>query len=216
MVVEKLSRSIKHEQDGSVLTEGLMVFPLMVFVVAICVEIGLMMTEWNQAAKAMYMGARKLAVSDPITADFNTVFAYNTALGGQPITADATKKSVCDNNPNNGIPNCNTAAMERLLYSNSRSNADAYSYKGLARHYKPLSQNGVYLRVTYELSGLGFHGRPRASNSPTSVVVSVRVELDRQATTLPILSGVFEFVGIRFPSFAATVSSEDLNSTPNS
>ena len=86
-------RKFWAQQSGSALTEGLLVFPIMVLAVSATVEFGFLLHQWNQGAKAMQLGVRKLIVSDPVTPDFYTVFAFDPSSTGDLINADAVLRA---------------------------------------------------------------------------------------------------------------------------
>jgi hypothetical protein len=189
-----------RSESGGVLTEGLIVFPLMVLAVSVCVEFGYMMQQWNQAAKAMQLGVRKLIVSQPVTPNFTTVFNVSTGTGGQLIDANASVKSSCGTGT--GFV-CNAAQMTRLINGNI---AGTNRWPGLNRFFPGITANQI--RITYERSGLGYWGRPNGA------VVTVRMDISREAVDLPILGVMLENAGITFPPFTVTATSEDLKNVP--
>lgn len=182
------------QQSGSALSEGLMVFPIMVLAVAACVEFGFLLHQWNSGAKAMQMGVRKLIVTEPVTSDFYDVFQFNGNETGELINASAGVASTCGAGTGNV---CNATIMERIVEGNG-------SWKGLQAYFPALAIEDI--RVTYERNGLGYEGRP---DGP---VVSVRMELIRGSINLPITSTVLHLLDIEFPPFAVTATSEDLRS----
>ncbi|MEX0346093.1 MAG: TadE/TadG family type IV pilus assembly protein [Rhizobiaceae bacterium] len=191
------SRRFGRSEEGSVLTEGLLILPIMFLAFAIIVELGLMLFQWNMAAKSMHLAVRKLVVSDPVTSDFNTVFAFDPAQGGQLIDADATIISQCDGDPSSAIPDCNAGVMDRLV-----NGAGGPAWPGLTAYFPSIEPEHV--QITYEQSGLGYQGRPLGP------VVTVRLQINRAAVDLPVLGGLFDFVGIGFPPFTVSATSEDL------
>ena len=178
------------------LTEALIVFPIMVLAVAVCVEFTHVMYQWNSAAKAMQLGARKLIVSDPVTTDFATVFASDPALGGQLILANSGVQSVCGHN----AAACVGGSLERLV------DGAGSVWPGLKAYY-PSIQTGD-IRITYEQSGLGYHERP------TGPVVSVRIEIFAGAINLPALGTILNITGFTFPPFTVAATSEDMCNSP--
>jgi len=176
------------------LTEGLMVFPIMVLAVAACVEFGFLLHQWNSGAKAMQMGVRKLIVTEPVTSDFYDVFSFNDNETGELINASAGVSSTCGAGTGNV---CDATIMERIVEGNG-------AWKGLQAYFPALLVEDI--RVTYERNGLGYEGRP---DGP---VVSVRMELIRGSINLPITSSVLNLLDIEFPPFAVTATSEDLRS----
>ena len=186
-----------RSQDGSVLTEGLLVLPIMFLAFAVIVELGLMLFQWNMAAKSMHLAARKLVVSDPVTTDFDTVFAFDPTQGGQLIDADASVISECDGDPSTAIADCAAGVMSRLI-----DGTGGAAWPGLTRHFPSIEAEHVH--IAYEQSGLGYEGRPLGP------VVTVRLQISRDALDLPVLGGLFNFLDIGFPPFTVSATSEDL------
>nr|WP_306264618.1 TadE/TadG family type IV pilus assembly protein [Pararhizobium sp. IMCC3301] len=196
MVKFPLFRKFWKQQHGSALTEGLLVFPIMVLAVSATVEFGFLLHQWNQGAKAMQLGVRQLIVSDPVTPDFDTVFAFDPDLTGNLITANAGISSSCGADTGTA---CDATQMQHMLSGGG-------TWRGLQAYFPGLTAEEI--RITYELSGLGYQGRPGGP------VVSVRMELARDAINLPISSAMLNLLDISFPPFAVTATSEDLQSCP--
>lgn len=190
-------RKFWAQQSGSALTEGLLVFPIMVLAVSATVEFGFLLHQWNQGAKAMQLGVRKLIVSDPVTPDFYTVFAFDPSSTGDLINADAGISSSCGAGTGTA---CDAAKMQHIISGGG-------TWRGLEAYFPGLTADEI--RVTYELSGLGYQGRPAGP------VVTVRMELARDAINLPITSTFLDLLDISFPPFAVSATSEDLQSCPD-
>ncbi len=196
MVKTQSRLALLRDESGTSLTEGLILFPVMILAISVCVEFGFLLHQWNMGAKAMQMGVRKLVVSEPVTSDFDQVFAFDEELTGELMTANADIKSSCGAGTANS---CDSALMQRIVFGGVGAN-----WRGLNAYFSNLAVEDI--RVTYELNGLGYHGRPNGA------VVSVRMELDRSASDLPITGALLNFLNIRFPPFSVTATSEDLQS----
>lgn len=192
-----------RSESGGVLTEGLIVFPLMVLAVTVCVEFGYMMQQWNQAAKAMQLGVRKLIVSKPILAggtlgSISTTVANGT--GGQLINANANVKLSCGGSAG---PACDATEITRLINGNITG---GNWWPGLNRFFPGITASQI--RVTYELSGLGYYGRPNGA------VVTVRMDIQRTPFQGLFIAAMLDSAGITFPPFTVTATSEDLKNVP--
>lgn len=192
------TRNFFRDTSGVVLTEALISFPIMILAFAVIIEFGFLVHQWNLGAKAMHLGVRKLVVSGPVSPDFNTVFAFNAAQGNDLIPANAGVRSTCG--AGTAAP-CNVAAMARLVDGTPGS-----MWPGLAQYYPGLQVDEI--RVIYELSGLGYNGRP------TGPVVTVRMELQRAPTNMLFVGALLGLAGVNFPPFAVSTTSEDLQSCP--
>ncbi|MEK6204123.1 MAG: pilus assembly protein, partial [Amylibacter sp.] len=62
-----MKKSFKHKfinnQDGVSLVEALITFPVLLLTIAVFVEFGFMVFQYNQTAKAVQLGARLASVS---------------------------------------------------------------------------------------------------------------------------------------------------------
>lgn len=197
MVGRSRKAGFLRNEDGIALTEGLIVFPLMILAIAACVEFGFVLNQWTLASKAMQLGVRKLVVWDPAAANFKTDFAAYYADGGGLITPSAGVKSVCD--PGTDLSSCDKTILDRLVILNKSSDTQ---WHGLQAFFPNLKEEDI--KITYELSGLGYYGRPGGP------VVTVRMEMDRGAIDLPVLGVLLDIAGITFPPFTVTATSEDL------
>ncbi|MGB3901056.1 MAG: TadE/TadG family type IV pilus assembly protein [Mesorhizobium sp.] len=186
-MVMRSTRAFGRSDSGVALTEGLIVFPIVVLAISVCVEFGYVVYQWNTAAKAMQLGVRKLVVSQPVIPNFGCIFASSSdpTAAGQPVSADGISAS-CGAGTNQA---CDAAQITRLN----------------------LSRFGIQnnqIRVTYQRSGLGYNGRPEGA------VVTVRMDVVRTATNLPVVGALLNTAGISFPSFTVTATSEDLRNSP--
>lgn len=170
-------------------------FPIMVGAIAIIIELGMMMTQWNLFTKAAQIGARKLVVSEPMMdqGSFNAEFAFDSTKGGEVIRPDATERISCAGTA------CPEAKMDWLLNGSGVPNP---AWRGIRRVYGGIDPE--HITVTYETSGLGYEGRP------TGPVVSVKLEIDGDAFEIPVVSALMDLGDIDFPSINASATSEDL------
>ena len=196
MVIEKKKTGFFPAEYGVALAEALIVFPIMTLAVAVCMEFTFVMYQWNSAAKAMQLGVRRLIVSDPVTTGnlFRDTFASDPTKGGELIPADSTVKLVCGAN---AAP-CDADMLDWLLDGAGAGTM----WRGLNAYYPSIEASDI--RVTYERSGLGYHGRP------TGPVVTVRLEMVAGPTNLLFLGFFLDIASFTFPPFTVTATSEDL------
>jgi Flp pilus assembly protein TadG len=173
------------DESGIALTEGLIVFPLMLLSIVACVEFSYGMFQWNTAAKAMQIGARKLIVSDPITPIYE--FPEDVENGGTVVDPNTERDSSCG--PGQAAA-CDADGMARLLVDMQAINSNI------------TAEN---LIVTYQHNGLGYEGRPGGP------VFTVRMELTNLPLDLPFIGAFLDIANITYPPFPVSVTSEDLN-----
>lgn len=201
-------RAFLKDQTGVSMVEALIAFPVVFFAISAFVEAGMTVHRFNQSAKAVAVGARLAAVSDPVTNidEFEEQFADLGLEAGDKVPEQIDPIDCGAGLP--AVPACDTAALNRLVYgTDGKCDAGAETgVIGMCDVYPSLRPNKV--RVSYMLSGLGYVGRP---NHP---VVSVKVRVEDLMSDFYILSLLFGFADIEIPAQAATVTSEDLSSTP--
>ncbi|MCL7464642.1 TadE family protein [Phaeovulum sp. NW3] len=186
-------RRFRRDERGLSLTEALLTLPIMLLMIAAFVEFGFVIFQWNQTAKAMQLGARFLAVSDPIHPDFADLNVYPSGSEpGDPVPEGDFTSFSCGAGaePCRPGPDHMDRLITRMQAFNPRIRAD----------------NVV---VTYTRTGLGYVGRP---DGP---VVTVTVETDGLYFDLPLLGALLRWgdnPGIEVPANPVTVTGEDLNS----
>lgn len=215
----KLFRKFYRDERGLSLTEALLTLPIILIMMAAMVEFGFVIYQWNQTAKAMQLGARLLAVSDPVVskASFSLLSTYSDAPEpGSPIPAEVIGDMVSCG-AGTGIA-CRAAgadgwdgSIDRLITGGDGvCNASYGTVSGMCDFNPRISQDNV--RVTYTRTGLGYVGRP---GHP---VVTVTVELVGLRFNLPLIGALIRwasggtFTGFDVPANPVTVTSEDLDS----
>lgn len=216
MVMRALSlwRAFRRDRRGATLVEGLLAFPVILLACAVIIEFGAAVIQYNQTVKAMQIGARQLAVSDPIATDYLTALTadYGSAQGG-PVPVAAASASC-----GAGTTACATAPMNRLILgSDGRCDSDVgSSVPGMCDMNQRITAANV--RVTYYRSGLGYVGRP-GGPVPTITVEVRNLSFDflflGAILRLAALGGATGFSGtISIPVNPVTITGEDLRSTP--
>jgi TadE-like protein len=190
-------------EEGAVLVEGLLVLPILVLVMAAFVEFGFAMFQWNQTVKAVQIGARQLAVSDPILADMAAFDEDLTDLDAGVAVPAAIVTVSCGA----GTTACDPTGMGRLISgSDGACDADlAGSVSGMCDFFPLLSEENV--RVTYQRAGLGYVGRP------SGPVLSITVETFDMSFDFLILDALLGGNAIAMPRHSVTITSEDLSTS---
>ena len=208
-MTRNMFRRFRREEDGLSLTEGVIVLPVVLIVITIFMEFGFAMYQWNQTAKAMQLGARLLAVSDPLDdlSGLETDLSSSGGTAGTPAPGfDGTDVLVCG--AGSGVTACtNTAGMNRLVYgSDGRcdSTAIATTTPGVCDFNGSIGRDN--LKVTYARSGLGYVGRPGPGSG---LVVTITLETVDHTFDLPLLGALIGVNNIEIPALPVTVTSED-------
>jgi Flp pilus assembly protein TadG len=160
---------LRHDQTAAALAEFAVVFPVVITVIFGSMDLLYAFYQWNAAAKAVEMGARIAAVSDPVAFGLNNL-SNQAVLGGLApgatmpyfqVTCGAGSCSCvgfCAGIPANSF---DPAAMNRIVFGRGRTScAEATSYyvSGMCDLVPSITAANVV--VTYTQTGLGYAGRP--------------------------------------------------------
>ena len=172
--------------------------------------------QWNAAAKAVQIGARVAAVSDPVAEGLNrlsmgvvgSLAAPGDAMPFFQITCDGgSGRCIC-----NGAGTCpaglayDSAAMRTIVYgrgSASCSDATSFYDTGMCDVFARITPANVV--IVYTQTGLGFAGRP-GGPAPT-----ITVSLKDLPLQFFFLSGLMGFK-LQMPSLTTSITAEDLSS----
>lgn len=202
-MVMRLRKFIGH-QRGVSLVEGLIAFPVVLVAITTFIEGGVAVYQYNQTAKAVAVGARLLAVSDPLVDLEEITDTFGTLPAGSPVPNTAASAS-CGPATTTA---CDSDGEARLLEGTTAGcdAAEEDGVIGMCDVNPAINPDG--LTVSYVLSGLGYVGRP---NSP---VVTIKVQLSGQKFNFFLLGALLGLNNLSMPTQAVTVTSEDLSSTP--
>ena len=202
------------DQTGSVLVEFAILLPLVTIIVFGSVDLLYAFYQWNAAAKAVAIGARIAAVSDPVAAGLNTlsnrvvVSGVAVPRGPMPsfiVTCNGDTTSCdCDGTCTGMAGNSyDMTAMNRIVFGRgSLSCGDATSSYTTGMCDVLPSIRPANVVIVYRQTGLGFAGRP---GGPVPTI------------TLSLQNMTFEFfflqalgIHIAIPSVTTTITAEDL------
>ena len=207
-----LLRAFRRDRRGATLVEGLLAFPVILLACAVIIEFGVAVIQYNQTVKALQIGARQLAVSDPIATDYLTALTadYGTAQGGPTPATPAS--AICGA----GATACATAGMNRLILgSDGRCDTNVGTgVSGMCDMNPRITAANV--RVTYHRSGLGYVGRPGGP------VPTITVEVRNLTFDFLFLGAILRLASlggntgvpdaITIPANPVTITGEDLRS----
>jgi Flp pilus assembly pilin Flp len=190
----------KQSGGAAALEFALVSVPLLLITIGI-MEFAFALFQWNTAEKATQLGVRRAVVSAPVAASINTFNGKNNSneWGDEPMPAFANSIVTCDgatSTCSNGF-NFTSSALNRVVAK-------------MQEIFPRITANNVV--VEYMPIGLGFVGRCGA-------VPSVTVRLQNMAYDFIVLDSLLSLVGgagkenIAMPSFTATMTGEDLNTS---
>jgi len=168
--------------------------------------------QWNAAAKAVQMGARIAAVSDPVAVGLNnlsvvTVGAPGSSMPYFEVRCDGAAASCTCAGACTGVGGYNAAAMNAIVFgrgSASCSDATSFYYAGMCDIFPRIGPANVV--VVYTQTGLGFVGRPGGP------VPTVTVALQNLPFEFFFLGALMRFNKVPMPALTTSITAEDLSS----
>jgi Flp pilus assembly protein TadG len=168
-----------RNQDGSVLVEAAVMIPIIFVFFLGGIDFLFAFYQWNAAAKAVQLGARIAAVSDPVAQGLNDLSTNVVGPSGNP--GDPTMPSFTVTCPGNATtctcsgtctgltssPPLIQAALNRIVYGRGNNgtcnNSGGIYFAGMCTMLRGLQPGNV--RVVYTSpgnanGGLGYVGRP--------------------------------------------------------
>ena len=204
------------DETGSLLVEFSILLPLIILVLFGSVDLLYALYQWNAAAKAVEVGARIAAVSDPVAAGLNQLTsAVPVALNasGQPLAmpqftiacdgemATCTCAGSCAGMVANPF---DAVAMNRIVFGRgSTACGDAASSYATGMCDLLPSITAANVRIVYQQTGLGYSGRP-GGPQPTIIV-----SLQNMRFRFFFLSYLFGS-SVPMPAMTTTITAEDL------
>jgi Flp pilus assembly protein TadG len=197
----------RRQEAGVSLVEGLIVFPIVLLTISTFVEFGYAVYQWNQTSKAVAVGARLAAVSDPVATDFDSALADTGQAGDSPSTSPAVAVCGASDAARFGeaaASACDTDGLNRLVFGTDGV-CDASigtSIPGMCDLNPGISPANV--RISYYRSGLGYAGRPLGP------VASVTVEMRNLNFRFFLVGALLGLDSILIPALPVTITGEDL------
>jgi len=202
-------QTLARDRNGGVLVEATLLIPI-IFVFALgSVDFLFAFFQWNMANKAVQLGARHAAVSDPVSSDLSTMTGLiNGVLPGQPMPAFTRRCSTSD--PTGATGTCtggrySPAAMQRIVFGAAGATACGNANAGMCKFYSPITAANV--TIVYTQTGLGYAGRPGGP------VPTITVSLRNLPFRFFFLSGLIGFANINMPAMTTTITGEGLSSS---
>lgn len=205
---------LARDQDGAILVEATVTMTVLLVFVLGSIDFLVAFYQWNAAAKALLVGARIAAVSDPVADGLNNL---SVAVAGPFMPEGAPMPSFvvrCDGAARTctcegactGITGYNDAAMNTIVFgrgSSSCSDATSLYYAGMCDIFPRITAANVV--IVYAQTGLGYVGRP---NGP---VPTISITLQNLPFQFYFLGGLMGLSKINIPA-VASIGGEDLSS----
>ena len=211
--------TLRRDESGAVFVEVAILLPIIITVLFGSVDLLYAFYQWNAAAKAVEVGARIAAVSDPVATSLNGLSNQAVLNGVAPRGAMPAFIVVCDGS----AASCNCAgecsglaansydiaAMNRIVFGRgSAACGDTTSYYATGMCDVLTSITAANVVVVYQQTGLGYAGRPGAP------VPTITVSLQNMTFRFFFLSSILG-KSIPIPAMTTTITAEDLCSGGN-
>lgn len=209
-----LARLVRDE-TGAVLVEVTVVMVLIFIFILGSVDFLFAFYQWNAVSKAVQIGARLAAVSDPVAAGLNglSVAVVNSSA---PPGSDMPRFRVrCERKSETcrcvgacaGVGAYNPAAMKTIVFgrgSSSCTDAASIYEAGMCDIFPRIADANVI--IEYVQTGLGFAGRPGGP------VPTITVSIGDLPFQFFFLSGILGFDNIQIPASTTSMAAEDMSS----
>ena len=211
-----LAANFCRDHRGAVIVEVTIVMTFMFVLVLGGIEFLLLFYQWNAAAKAVQIGARLAAVSDPVAGGLNGLSAAVVTAAVPPgaamprfvITCNG-RTATCNCNPANacrGVTGYDRAAMNTIVFgrgSSSCSDAKSADNVGMCDIFPRITPANVL--IVYAQTGRGYAGRPGGP------VPTITVSLQNLPFQFFFLGGLMGFHDFMIPASTTSVTAEDLS-----
>jgi Flp pilus assembly protein TadG len=206
---------LRRDTTGAVLVEVTVVMALIFVFVLGSIDFLFAFYQWNAASKAMQVGARIAAVSDPVAIGLNNLsnavvnsFIPPGAVMPQFAVRCETKTETCSCvGACSGVGAYNRAAMNTIIFgrdSSSCSDAKSVYRAGMCDIFARITVANIV--VLYMQTGLGYAGRPGGP------VPTITISIENLPFQFFFLSGIMGFDKMQIPALTTSITAEDLSS----
>jgi hypothetical protein len=208
-----------RDNNGGVLVEATIMVTIMFVFVLGSIDFLFAFYQWNAATKAVQVGARLAAVSDPVAKGLNGLSSGVISASLRPASAMPSFTVTCDGGTATctcrgackGVGGYNATAMQTIVFGRgSTACGDARSFytAGMCDIFQRITPANVRIIYTQPAAptGLGYAGRPGAP------VPTIRISLQNIPFRFFFLGDLLGFRNIQIPDSATTMTAEDLYS----
>lgn len=211
-----LLKRIINDQNGAVLVEATVMMSIILVFVLGSIEFLFVFYQWNAATKAVQVGARLAAVSDPVASGLNGLSIavespslapgdampiFEIRCNGATMSCECTGACV-------GVSGYDAKAMNTIIFgrgSSSCTDAKSFYSAGMCDIFTRIKPENV--TIAYVQTGLGYVDRPGGP------VPTVMVALQNLPLQFFFLSGLLGLKNISIPPLTTSITGEDLSTT---
>lgn len=202
-----LVRACKETEGGVLVETTVMMSIFFVFILG-SVDFLMAMYQWNAATKAVEIGARIAAVSDPVSSDLTSLTGLGSGLNpGDPMPSFTRVCSGASATCTGG-GTFSQVALNTIVYgrgSGTCGDATSVYTTGMCDIFSPILPANVV--ITYTQSGLGYVARP---GGPVPTII---VSIQNLPFQFYFLGGLMGMANIQIPGLTTTITGEDLSSS---
>jgi Flp pilus assembly pilin Flp len=197
-------RRIWRDDKGAVAVEFGLIGSIFIIMLLGIMEFGTAFWQWSQASKALQLGVRLAAVSDPVSSDLKTMTGVSGAVEeGDPMPYFKRVCSGASQSCSDGT--YDPVAMRTLVYGRGNGGCPSTSqrYPAMCQLFPRIRPENVI--VEYTQTGLGFAGRP-GGPLPTITLRLTGIDFD-----FVVLDEMLGLPTIAMSGLTASASAEDLS-----
>jgi len=203
------------DRDGAVLVEVTVVMSLMFIFILGSIDFLFAFYQWNAASKAVQVGARIAAVSDPVAIGLSSLSATaansfvppGASMPGFVVRCEGRHETCSCIGACAGVGAYNRAAMNTIVFgrgSASCSDAASFYRAGMCDIFARITAANVV--ISYTQTGLGYAGRPGGP------VPTITLSIENLPFQFFFLSGIMGFDKVQIPALTTSITAEDLAS----
>jgi hypothetical protein len=211
---------LARDEDGGPLVEVAVILPILILFLFGGVDFMNALYQWNAAAKAVQIGARIAAVSDPVASGLSSISGNvlsTNLVSGSPMPDFAVEcdggaaACACVSGACDGTGSYSAEAMGLLVYGRAGKSAcmppPSQYFAGMCNLHAAIAPQ--YVTVVYKQTGLGYAGR---SLGP---VPTITVSLNAASAKTKLAFNFFflPFAAIDIPQVTTTITGEALSAS---
>ena len=204
-----------RDQSGGVLVETTVMLTIILLVVIGSIDFLFAFYQWNAATKAVEIGARIAAVSDPVAIGLDRLSAAVMSATLNPedpmpyfsVTCVGANATCTCTGACSGMGGYSDSAMNNIVFGRGNSACTAARssyYIGMCNIFDRIGVANVI--IAYTQTGLGYVGRP-GGPAPT-----ITLSLQNLPFQFFFLGALIGLNNVEIPAMATTITGEDLSS----
>lgn len=205
-------RRLRSDTEGAAFLEFTVFVGVFFTILFGIIDFTLAFYQWNAATKAVQVGARLAAVSDPVASNLkmpNWDVAGYASGSVVPLADGFTHVCSGADETCSGGGTYNADAMNTIVFGRGNTACNGTPPNvGMCNMFSRITPANV--RVTYEYTGLGFAGRA------TGPVPTIKVELTGIPFQFVLVGALAGLNDIEIPGLMSTITGENLSSSGSS